>query len=101
MIGGTVINSCVKIGKHSIINTGASVGHNCIIEYFVHISSQTVLCGEVTVREGAHVDARAVIIPGVKIGKWAFVGAGSVIIRDVHDFATVAGNPGRVIKVAK
>jgi sugar O-acyltransferase (sialic acid O-acetyltransferase NeuD family) len=101
VIGGTIINSCAKIGKHAIINTGASVGHDCIIEDFVHISPQAVLCGEVTIREGTHVGAGAIIIPGVIVGKWSVIGAGAVIIRDVPDFATVVGNPGRVIKVAR
>jgi acetyltransferase EpsM len=55
----------------------------------------------VTVREGTHVGAGAIIIPGVTVGKWAVIGAGSVIIRDVPDFATVVGNPGRVVKIAK
>ena len=49
------------------------------------------------VREGSHIGAGAVIIPGIKIGKWCRIGAGAVIIKDVSDFATVVGNPGRVI----
>jgi acetyltransferase EpsM len=34
----------------------------------------------------------------VKIGKWATIGAGAVIINDVPDYAVVVGNPGKVIK---
>ena len=101
VIGNAIINTGAKIGKHCIINTSASIDHDCIIEGFVHISPNTTLCGEVTVREGTHIGAGAIVIPGVTIGKWAVVGAGSVIIRDVPDFATVVGNPGKVIKVAR
>ncbi len=101
VIGKAIINTGAKIGKHCIINTSASIDHDCVIEDFVHISPNATLCGEVTVREGTHIGAGAIIIPGVTVGKWVTVGAGSVIIRDVPDFTTVVGNPGRVIKVAK
>lgn len=51
----------------------------------------------VVVREGASVGARAVIVAGVEIGRWALVGAGAVVTRDVPDFALVAGVPARRI----
>jgi acetyltransferase-like isoleucine patch superfamily enzyme len=49
----------------------------------------------VTVRYGASIGARAVCVAPVTIGRWALVAAGSVVIRDVPDFALVAGNPAR------
>lgn len=39
-----------------------------------------------------------VILPGVRIGRGATVGAGSVVTRDVPDFCVVAGNPARVLR---
>jgi acetyltransferase-like isoleucine patch superfamily enzyme len=51
----------------------------------------------VVVRCGASVGARAVVLPGVVIGRWALVGAGAVVTRDVGDFAMVAGVPARRI----
>lgn len=51
----------------------------------------------VTVREGASIGARAVCVAPVTIGRWALVAAGSVVIRDVPDFALVAGVPARRI----
>lgn len=98
---GVSINSSSIIGSHAIINTNASVDHDCIIENFVHVSPNATLCGGVTVGEGTHIGAGAVIIPGITIGKWVQVGAGAVIIHDVPDFATVVGNPGRIIKVGQ
>jgi len=73
---GAVIQSSVSIGKHCIINTAASVDHDCIIEDFVHISPNATLCGAVSVGEGSQVGAGAVVIPGIKIGKWSLVAAG-------------------------
>jgi len=51
----------------------------------------------VTVEEGASVGANAVCVAPVTIGKWALVAAGSVVTRDVPEFALVAGSPARRI----
>lgn len=93
-----VINSDAKVGKHCIINTGAVIEHDCIIEDYVHISPNATITGGVSIGEGSHLGAGAVVIPGVVIGKWVTIGAGSVIIKDIPDYVTVVGNPGRVIK---
>lgn len=52
----------------------------------------------VTVREGASVGARAVCVAPVTVGRWATVAAGSVVTRDVPDFALVAGVPARFMR---
>jgi UDP-2-acetamido-3-amino-2,3-dideoxy-glucuronate N-acetyltransferase len=52
----------------------------------------------VTVREGASVGARSVCVAPVTIGRWALVAAGSVVVKDVPDFALVAGVPARRIR---
>jgi UDP-2-acetamido-3-amino-2,3-dideoxy-glucuronate N-acetyltransferase len=49
----------------------------------------------VVVRQGAALGARAVILAGVEVGRWALVAAGAVVTRDVPDFALVAGVPAR------
>jgi acetyltransferase-like isoleucine patch superfamily enzyme len=51
----------------------------------------------VEVRDGASIGARAVCVAPVTIGRWAMVAAGSVVTRDVPDFALVAGVPARQI----
>jgi UDP-2-acetamido-3-amino-2,3-dideoxy-glucuronate N-acetyltransferase len=51
----------------------------------------------VLVREGASLGARAVVVAGVMIGRWALVAAGAVVTRDVPDFGLVAGVPARRI----
>jgi acetyltransferase-like isoleucine patch superfamily enzyme len=47
--------------------------------------------------EGASLGANATIVCGVTIGRWAMVGAGAVVTRDVPDFGLVVGNPARLI----
>ena len=52
----------------------------------------------VTLRTGCSIGARAVCVAPVTVGRWATVAAGSVVTRDVADFALVAGVPARRIK---
>lgn len=49
------------------------------------------------VRRGASLGANCTIICGVTIGQYAFIGAGTVVLKDVPDFALVVGNPGKII----
>lgn len=47
------------------------------------------------VKKGASIGANATIVCGVTLGKYCFIGAGSVVIRDVPDYALMVGNPAR------
>lgn len=49
------------------------------------------------VKEGASLGANCTVVCGNTIGRFAFVGAGAVVTRDVRDYALVVGNPGRVV----
>ncbi len=51
--------------------------------------------GVTTVDDGAAIGANSTILPGVRIGRWAMVGAGAVVTRDVEPYALVAGTPAR------
>jgi UDP-2-acetamido-3-amino-2,3-dideoxy-glucuronate N-acetyltransferase len=49
----------------------------------------------VTIREGASIGASSTCVAPVVIGRWALVGSGSVVVKDVPDFAIVVGSPAR------
>lgn len=49
------------------------------------------------VRYGASIGAGSVVLPGITIGRFALIGAGSVVTRSVPDFGLVAGNPARLV----
>jgi len=49
----------------------------------------------VVIDDGASIGARSVVLPGVRIGRYAMVAAGSVVTRDVRDYAIVVGSPAR------
>jgi sugar O-acyltransferase (sialic acid O-acetyltransferase NeuD family) len=96
-MAGVCINARTKIGNHCILNTNATVEHDCVLEDFVHISPGAQLGGNVYVGEGAHIGIGATIKPGVKIGKWSVVGAGAVVVNDVPDAVTVVGVPAKIL----
>ena len=50
------------------------------------------------IKKGAWIGAGATIMPGVTVGKYAIVGAASVVTRDVGDYEVVVGSPARLVK---
>ena len=52
----------------------------------------------VIIGDDVWIGARAIIMPGIVIGRGAVIGAGSVVTKNVDEYAVVAGNPARVIK---
>jgi sugar O-acyltransferase (sialic acid O-acetyltransferase NeuD family) len=99
VLQGAIIQAGAEIGAHVLVNTAASIDHDNVIGDYAHVSPHATLCGHVSVGEGTHIGAGAVVIPSIRIGRWCTVGAGAVVIRDVPDFATVVGNPAKVIKI--
>lgn len=100
LVHGSIIQSHVKIGKHVIVNTGASVDHDCTVGDYVHLAPKSVLCEGVKIGEGALIGAGAILLPGVKVGEWAVVGAGSVVTKDVERGMVVCGVPARQMQTA-
>ena len=94
-----ILNSGCVIGKNSIINTGALVEHGCNISNHVNLSPLAVLNGDVFVGEGSFIGSSSVTIGQIKIGNWAVIGAGAVVINNVDSYTTVAGVPAKVINI--
>lgn len=95
LLPGAVVNAATRIGRGSIVNTNASVDHDCIIGEFVHVAPGVAVCGGVTVGEGTLIGVGARVAPNVSIGAWAVVAAGAVVLDDVADGTLVAGIPAR------
>ena len=95
VMAGCAVNADAYLGGQVIVNTGATVDHDCRIEDAVHIAPGCHLCGGVSVGQGSLLGAGSTVTPGVTIGKKVIVGAGSTVIRDVADEARVSGVPAR------
>lgn len=59
---------------------------------------QVLLCEKIVIKKGAWIGAGASIMPGVTVGKYAIVGAGAIVTKDVPDYSVVVGIPAKVIK---
>lgn len=99
VLHGAILQADVLVGEHTIVNTGASIDHDCILGSYCHIAPQVTLCGSVHVGDGTIIGAGSTVVPGIKIGKWCKIGAGSVVTKDIPDFGVAVGNPARVIKI--
>jgi len=115
---GVYIDFDVVIGDRVKIQNGVSIYHGATIEDGVFVGPHACLTndklpraitpdgelkrdadwevGRILVRYGASIGAGVIILPGVTVGRFAMVGAGAVVTRDVTAHALVVGNPARL-----
>jgi len=100
--GGTVIGNNVKIQNNVSVYTGAVIeddvflGPSCVLTNVSNPRSQVnrhSLYESTKLKRGCTIGANATIVCGTTVGRYAFVGAGSVVTKDVPDFALMVGNP--------
>ncbi len=123
IMAGAVIGKGCNIGQNVLVAGGVRVGTNVKIQNNVALYAGVVLeddvfCGpscvftnvinprshisrkheyrSTVVRRGATIGANATVICGVTVGRYAFIGAGSVVTDDVPDYALILGVPGRI-----
>ena len=95
VMAGVVINADSSIDDLVIVNTGASVDHDCRIGRAVHIAPHCALAGNVTVGAGSFLGVGCKVVPEVRIGQNVTVGAGGVVVSDIADGVTAMGIPAR------
>jgi UDP-2-acetamido-3-amino-2,3-dideoxy-glucuronate N-acetyltransferase len=103
---GVVLGNNVKVQNNVSIYTGVTceddvfLGPSMVFTNVINPRSAVVRKNEYKttyVERGASIGANATIVCGVRIGAYAFIGAGAVVTKDVAPFALVVGNPARQI----
>lgn len=94
---GSIVSIEVSIADCVIVNTLTVVGHDVVIESGCVISDYCDLMGHCHLEENVFLGSGVQILPSVRVGKNAKVGAGSVVIRRVKPDTTVFGNPAKTI----
>ncbi|PRA28250.1 acyltransferase [Pseudomonas poae] len=108
----TLIEGDVVVGDNVTLKSGVFLWDGTRIEDNVFIGPNATFTNDVsprskqypdrfegiTVKEGASIGANATILPGVIIGRYAMVGAGAVVTKDVPEYAVVVGNPAKIIR---
>lgn len=92
------VQNNVSVYTGTIIEDDVFLGPSCVLTNVTNPRSQVVRRGlyeETLIRRGASIGANATIVCGVTIGRYAFVGAGAVVTKDLPDYALVIGNPAR------
>ena len=119
---GTYVDFDVQLGDNVKVQNYVSVYHGATVEDGVFLGPYVCLTndklpraitpdgeiksdadwevGKILIKYGAAVGARSVILPNVTVGRFALVGAGSVVTKDVPDHGIVVGNPARLVGYA-
>ena len=105
---GTYVNRYTIFDAHAQLHVGRDVmiGPHCYFTDADHgtdgaqpVKAQAMKHAPVIVEDEAWIGAHVVVLPGVRIGRGAVVGAGAVVTRDIPALAVVAGAPARVLRM--
>jgi maltose O-acetyltransferase len=122
--GGTVVpielvsyeSGRIEIGEHTFINYGSSIaartsvkiGSYCHLRHYLFMMNKTSTMSSgtrklptsdpVIIEDKVWIGSKVAILPGIRIGSRAVIGAGSIVIKDISPRCAAAGNPARVLR---
>lgn len=95
------VSSGTKFGRCCLVMVAATVGHDNIIGDFCHIAAQACVGSYLHIEEGVHIGLNSTIREELAIGKYATIGMGAVLTKNVGEREIWAGNPARFLRMAE
>jgi sugar O-acyltransferase (sialic acid O-acetyltransferase NeuD family) len=101
--GNVVSAGCILAVNSTIssfcqLNLHSTIGHDCVLENFATTACGVDLAGYSHIGFGAYMGNHVTVLPSVKVGAFATVGAGAAVNRDLPPGVTAVGVPAKVIK---
>jgi sugar O-acyltransferase (sialic acid O-acetyltransferase NeuD family) len=97
----SMVHKFCMIGSQVIINSNATIEHESLVGNGVHIMSNASISGRAIINDYATIGTNATILPDITVGEGSFVGAGSVVSKNVSPYTVVLGNPAKFYKENK
>lgn len=95
VFAGVVVNPGARVGRNVILNTSATVDHDCVLGDHVHLSPGVHLGGTVQIGDGSHLGVGVAVRNNLAIGRWTVVGVGAAVVADLPDEVVALGVPAR------
>lgn len=101
IMAGAIVNSDSVIGDFTIINTKASLDHDCHLGNYASLGPGVTTGGKVIINEFSAIGIGAVIKHGVTIGNHSLIGSGSLVLKDFGNHLVAYGSPAKEIRRRK
>ena len=99
IMAGAVVNSGSMVGNFTIINTRASLDHDCRMYDFSSLAPGATTGGDVSVGEYSAISIGATVLHGITVGKHSVIGAGALLVDNCGDNTIMYGVPAKKIRM--
>lgn len=93
-----MVNAGAQVGTNCIINNKSLIEHDVLVSDHVHVSTGAVVNGNCNIGRNVFIGSQSVVNNGISICANVVVGSGSVVIRDITEPGIYVGNPARIMK---
>jgi len=98
IMAGVSVNPCCVLGRHTIMNTNASLDHDSTMEDFSSLGPRSVTGGNVFIGRFSAIGIGATLIHNINIGENTVIGAGAAVVNNVPSNVLAVGVPAKIIK---
>jgi acetyltransferase EpsM len=89
------------VGDFATMRAGAAMGHDSTLGRHGYMGPNSTLCGKSIIKEAGHLGPNAVVLDDKVVGRFAIVGIGAAVTKNIPDFAIAMGNPARCFGYVK